>query len=173
MDLFGEVASSAALSDCGAYRYELRRIWDPSRPLLGWGMLNPSVADSEINDPTIRRCVRFTQSWGYCGIVVGNLFALISTDPRELLAHPDPVGPENDAHLARIAEECAVLVCAWGAHRMAEQRAPRVMAGFRAQGIPVHCLGITKAGHPKHPLYVAASTPLVPYTTHEPAKEAA
>lgn len=160
-DLFGQATSSAVLSDCGTYRYELRRVWDPRLPLAVWIMLNPSVADASQDDPTIRRCVAFAKVWGYGGIIVVNLFALRATDPRELASHPDPVGPDNDKHIVQAATRDGVVVCAWGAHKLTTRRADRVLAVLRAEEITPRCLGTTKAGHPRHPLYVPASTPLV------------
>jgi hypothetical protein len=183
-DLFDEIAgnlqSSAVLSPCvdcplhlrdscwdvehRPWRYELQRVWDHSLPLLAWIMLNPSKATAEVSDPTINRCGGFSRSWGYGGFVVGNLFALRSTDPAELTRHPDPVGPENDAYLRAIAEECRTVVCAWGAHRMVSNgRAAEVLHLLAEAGATPHCLGRTKTGRPKHPLYVKASTPLIEY----------
>lgn len=169
IDLFDLTSSSAVLSpcaecppgrreDCGStehrpWRYELRRIWDPTLPLLGWLMLNPSIADAEHGDPTIRRCRGFTELWGYGGF--------ISPDPKELSSHPDPIGPDNDAHLARISTAVAELMCAWGAHPMATRRAGEVLASISMTGLVPKCLGLTKSGHPRHPLYVKASQPLV------------
>jgi hypothetical protein len=184
VDLFGEVVdglqSSAVLSPCTdcpphlrescrdvehrPWRYELQRVWDHSSPLLAWIMLNPSKATAEVSDPTINRCDGFSRSWGYGGFVVGNLFALRSTDPAELTRHPDPVGPENDCHLRAIAEECRAVVCAWGAHRMVSGgRAAEVLRLIAGAGATPYCLGRTKIGRPKHPLYVKASTLLIEY----------
>lgn len=171
-DLFGRSDCTAVISPCETYRYELRRAWDTSLPLLGWAMLNPSTADAESDDATIRRCVLFSKAWGHGGIVVVNLFALRATDPHELLDHPNPVGPDNDTHINRVAGECRTVVCAWGAHRMAEQRADHVLSGLKAAGVDLRCLGTTKGGYPRHPVRLSASTPLVPYE-HVNAKEAA
>jgi hypothetical protein len=94
---------------------------------------------------------------------VANLFALRATDPRELYKAADPVGPENDAHVRAAAEQCHPVVCAWGVHgglRLRDERVGRLLVDV---GVPVACLGTTKDGHPRHPLYVAAKTELVPY----------
>jgi hypothetical protein len=129
-------------------------------------MLNPSVADEVRNDPTIRKCQGFQARWGHGGSCeVVNLFALRATDPRELSKHPDPVGAENDEHLRRAADEVVSakgrIVVAWGAHRFARRRAEevrRIYWPFR-----LDCLGTTKDGSPRHPLYVPYSQPLVPW----------
>lgn len=140
---------------CGTYRYELSRTWDwdSTLPVVGWIMLNPSIASAEVDDPTIRRCVAFTRTWGYGGLVVRNLFALRATDPQELRRHPDPVGPDNTEHLAQ-ARHDAFTVCAWGAHPLAVVPGRALIASLTAMGVDVMCLGVTKAGHPRHPLYV-------------------
>jgi hypothetical protein len=184
VDLFGnaisESQSSAVLSPCTdcplhlrdscrdvkhrPWRYELQRVWDHSLPLLAWIMLNPSKATAEVSDPTINRCGGFSRSWGYGGFVVGNLFALRSTDPAELMRHPDPVGPENDAYLRAIGEDCRTVVCAWGAYRMvSDGRASEVLRLITDAGATPYCLGRTKIGRPKHPLYVKSDTPLIEY----------
>lgn len=176
-DLFGIELSGAALSPCALcgpvrqidcidrqhrpWRYNLVRCWDPSLPRVSWIMLNPSTATAEADDPTIRRCVDFAGSWGYGGIVVTNLFALRATDPKELTKHADPIGPENDEHLVRESEYAGVTVCAWGAHPMAVRRAHEVLSSLYAAGRTPMCLGPTKSGQPRHPLYVKASQPLV------------
>jgi hypothetical protein len=152
------VIRGAMMSPCGTYRYWLMRRWDESRPDCAFIMLNPSTADAERDDPTIRRVMGFAQSWGFGGVNIYNLFALRTPYPRELLAHPDPVGPDNDAYLAQIPDT-ALVVAAWGAHGNYRGRAFTVRRMFGAR---LRCLGRTKQGEPRHPLYVASSVP------HEP-----
>lgn len=145
-------AGCAALSENRLYRYSLHRRWAPTSPVR-FIMLNPSTADATADDPTIRRCMGFARAWGYGGIVVHNLYALRATDPRELLAHPDPVGPDNDRYL-RDADSAGLTVCAWGAHPAAARRADRVIGMLLGSGAAPHHLGLTKAGAPRHPLYL-------------------
>jgi hypothetical protein len=152
---------SAWLSTCGQYRYSLTRLWGDGDTAL-WVMLNPSTADADVDDPTIRRCMAFTRSWGLDGMTVVNVFALRATDPRELTGHPDPVGPANrDAVLAAF-DQAAVTVAAWGqswpkAYAMTVHRMAKLLAG-RA-----HHLGLTQSGQPMHPLYRPAKSPLLPF----------
>lgn len=155
----------AALSRCGRYRYALWRRWDEAAPSVLFVMLNPSTADAREDDPTIRRCIGFAQAWGFGALAVGNLFALRSPDPMALhraVATDGPtaaIGPRNGLWLRRLAQESPVVVAAWGQHGALLQRGAAV-----AQSLPtLHCLGVTQAGHPRHPLYVAASTPLQPW----------
>ena len=109
--------SGALISDCGFYRYWLTR---PGRSLIAergpvlFIMLNPSTADAELDDPTIRRCRGFAESWGCAGLTVANLYAYRATDPAALRLCADPVGPDNDAHLVRLLREHGEAVCAWG-----------------------------------------------------------
>lgn len=166
------VRSDAVLSEDGTYRYSLRRWWAPT-PLVRFIMLNPSTADATVDDPTIRRCMGFARAWGYGGIVVHNLYALRATDPGALLAHPDPIGPDNDEHLRRGAS-AALTVCAWGAHPMAGRRADEVIGLLLGLGDAPHHLGLTKAGAPRHPLYLprtAVPTRLVPSCAPATARE--
>jgi hypothetical protein len=155
------VESSARLSADGVYRYELRRIWEPSWQTVGWIMLNPSTADASIDDPTIRRCVGFARAWGYGGIVVRNLFALRATDPRSLRHHADPIGPENDHCLRDGVEHDGITICAWGAHGVLRDRGERIREAFTESGAVLYHLGLTKAGAPRHPLYLPrTATPI-------------
>lgn len=154
-------AADAVLSDCGLYRYELTRSW-ASGPRVCWIMLNPSTADAEKDDPTIRRCVGFARGWGYPGIVVVNLFAYRATRPADLVdaAHAgvDPVGPLNADRVAVAAKNAGIVLVAWGAHGKVLNRAAKTTQFLGALGIELWSLGKTKAGHPRHPLYVPAAT---------------
>jgi hypothetical protein len=158
-DLAG-MASWAAFNESRTHRYLLGRSWQPG-PVMTFVMLNPSTADSKKDDPTIRRCVRFARREGCGGIEVVNLFALRATDPAELRLHADPVGACND----RVIGACAggTVVVAWGAHGGYAGRAAEVGRILLAAGIAPVCLGVTANGQPRHPLYVRADAPLVPW----------
>lgn len=145
---------TAVISPCGTYRYRLERTWDADEPKVAFIMLNPSTADAEKDDPTIRRCIGFAKSWGFGGLIVGNLFALRATDPRELYSYSDPIGPDNNAHLRAIGMCAEQIVCAWGAHGSLHDRASGVAAMLDAYNLSA--LTITKKGQPGHPLYVSA-----------------
>jgi hypothetical protein len=167
LDLF--TTGAAALSDCGTYRYELRRTWgDPTR-LACFLMLNPSTATAEEDDATIRRCVGFAKAWRLGGICVRNLFALRATDPAALARHTDPVGPDNDQWLTTPAP-AAVTVAAWGTHGSLRNRDRHVRALLDDAGIALHHLGeLTIDGHPRHPLYLPAGLTPAPWPTPHPA----
>lgn len=140
----------AILSDCGRYRYVLSRSWDPAKPAVVFVMLNPSTADARFDDPTIRRCVGFARAWGYGKLLVGNLYALRATDPDELAAADDPVGPENAYWLNWLRRCGDITVAAWGAHKMAAARQAEVMDLLGG----LHALRVTAKGMPGHPLYL-------------------
>ena len=157
---------AATLSPCERYRYSLSRSWGTG-PLMGFVMLNPSTADAEMDDPTIRRCLGFARREGAGGIMVGNLFAWRSTSPAALYRTADIIGPRNDTTLRDIATTARVngapVVCAWGAHEAARTRATRVLSLLRDQGAILMCLGMTRDGSPRHPLYVRGDQPLVAF----------
>lgn len=157
-DLFLE--RDAVISDCGTYRYLLRRTWDHKLPRALYVMLNPSTADAEIDDATIRSCIRLAKGLNYGSFEVVNLFAFRSTDPAELERAADPVGPRNEHAIRAAIGRCDVAICAWGAHPMAERRRTSVQAILRHERPAIFCLGKTKAGAPKHPLYIKSGTPL-------------
>lgn len=150
----GLVSSSAVLDDSGRYRYSLTRRWGTGVAVL-WVMLNPSTADHETDDATIRRVVGFTRGWGYDAAHVVNLFGYRAHNPRRLLEQADPVGPHNDEWIAAEALEADLFVAAWGAHKIAQPRVPQVVALLDRE---LHCLGTTGDGSPRHPLYVRGGT---------------
>lgn len=156
-----EVTSTATLSDDGRYRYLLTRQWGQEPPLT-FVMLNPSTADAEQDDPTIRRCIGFAQRDGFGGIVVVNLFAYRATDPRELLAADDPIGPDNDATLVALVGASGQTVAAWGAPGGEYGRERAKFVHSIATRRPLASLGTTLHGHPRHPLYVRGDQPILP-----------
>ncbi|MBT4822844.1 MAG: DUF1643 domain-containing protein [Lentisphaerae bacterium] len=151
---------TATLSPCRTYRYVLRRIWRMRGPACVFVGLNPSTADETQDDPTIRRCMGFAEAWGFSGMAMVNLFAVRATDPRDMLSHPEPVGPDNDMWLR---ETCtgSTVIAVWGTRGDHLGR-----SGSVAHAIPgLWCLGFTKAGCPKHPLYLPKDTKPVPYSS--------
>jgi len=160
-DLFLE--RDAVISDCGLYRYLLRRTWDHGKPRALIVMLNPSTADATIDDPTIRSCIRLCKGIEYGSFEVVNLFAFRATDPSALQTAPDPVGPRNDFVIEAAIMRCDMAICAWGAHPGATERGRSVHGLLRLRRPAVFCFGTTKTGAPKHPLYIKSGTPLETY----------
>lgn len=159
-----DVARDAVVSDDGQYRYLLTRIWGDPLNLVTWIMLNPSTADANIDDPTIRRCIGFARHWGYDGIRVANLYAYRATDPKALWATNHPVGWLNDLYLALALESAhqydTPVVAAWGANAKPDRIAQflELPNAERTQA-----LGVTKDGQPRHPLYLRADSILAPW----------
>ncbi|BAQ50349.1 DUF1643 domain-containing protein [Methylobacterium aquaticum] len=156
----------AVLSDCSRYRYRLER------DLAGGGdrtvafiMVNPSTADAEIDDPTIRKVKGFALRMGAGRVIVGNLFAYRATDIKALRDAPDPVGIENDGHLRRILADAEVCVVAWGALSKLPPALRRRWAQFHdmatAAGASLKCLGVAKDGHPLHPCMIGYERPVL------------
>jgi hypothetical protein len=157
MTVLDNAGAGATFDRRRRYRYRLWREWEPSRPRVLWIMLNPSTADEATLDPTIRRCVGFAKAWGFGGIDVVNLFAWRATDPRLLRAAKDPIGPANDDTIAAALRDAALIVAAWGTSSIVYARARdvrRLAARLRKR---LFCLGTTKDGEPRHPLYVPGS----------------
>ncbi|MDX1380209.1 MAG: DUF1643 domain-containing protein [Xanthomonadales bacterium] len=149
-----ERARGAVFSRSGEYRYALWRRWDRSAPWVLFIGLNPSTADAENNDPTIRRCIGFAREWQAGGVLVGNLFGWRSTDPRGLADATDPRGPGNRRWLARLAGAAGRVIACWGnpGHGSAEAR----WTERRFGGLEV--LAVNRGGAPRHPLYVPGGT---------------
>ena len=156
--LKGDAPSVAVYSDCERYRYTLTRTWDAAGGRVLFIMLNPSTATEMQNDPTVERCERRARALGYGAFRVCNIFAWRSTDPREMRAQPDPVGPENDAAILEGLNWADATIAAWGSHGAHMGRGAYVAALLRSAGtLPQH-LGLTKDGQPKHPLYIGYET---------------
>lgn len=155
----GDTESEAVYSDCRRYRYALTRVWDVGGPRVLFIMLNPSKATEVQNDPTVERCERRARALGFGAFRVMNVFAFRETDPKRLRATPEPVGPDNDRLLLAALPWADRVIAGWGVHGAHLNRGPEVAAMLRDAGAVLHCLGRSKAGHPRHPLYIAYATP--------------
>ena len=167
--------NSAVFSPCERYRYALTwglDTWpDPRRGVCVFLMLNPSTANAFRLDPTLTRCKAFAEREGHGWLHVVNLFAFRATDPADMKRADDPVGPENDRHILRALESIDIaggtLICGWGTHGVHQGRDAHVLDLVAKSGITPHCLKQTKAGHPGHPLYLRADSPVVPLLSKE------
>ena len=158
--------STAVLSEFGNYRYTLTREWACGLPKACIIMLNPSTADAQVNDATIRALIRLLKALGYGGFEVVNLFAYRATDPRELKsadARLDVVGPRNNRYIIEAVDRCDVTICAWGAAPFVVQSSRGVEVRALMSGRSLWCFGTTKARAPKHPLYLKTGTTLEYY----------
>ncbi len=157
----GDAASEAVYSPCERYRYLLTRVWDAGGQKALFIMLNPSTATEAQNDPTVERCERRARALGFGAFRVTNIFAWRDTDPRAMRAADDPVGPGNDAAIRDSTGWADIIVAAWGTHGAHLGRGAAVERLLQDTGRAVHHLGLTKDGHPRHPLYIAyAQQPL-------------
>lgn len=163
----GQTASAALYSDCEAYRYSLTRIWDAAGPLINFVMLNPSTATEERNDPTIERCERRARALEAGGFEITNLFAFRATDPRDLRRAAHPNGPDNDAVLTAAAARATRIIAAWGVHGAHLNRAAEVTALLVQSPTPLYHMGLTKHGHPRHPLYLPYSQHPLPWRVNQ------
>jgi len=146
------ILSDALFSEDRIYRYALWRIWDKSLPKALFIGLNPSTADEIQDDPTIRRCIRYSMDWGYGGYIMGNIFGYRSTDPHVLKRIKDPIGNKNNYWLKKLHKEASITIAAWGNHGKLLSRGEEVSSLLDN----LHCLKITKEKNPSHPLYLPA-----------------
>ena len=143
---------SAIFSPCRKYRYTLWRHWG-GMFVSGYAMfigLNPSTADEKVDDPTIRRCIRYAKDWGYAGLCMTNLFAFRATLPEVMKAQVDPIGPDNDMYLLDMASDAEVIIAAWGVNGYYNGRDKEVIGLIKN----LHHLGLSNNGYPRHPLYL-------------------
>lgn len=146
-----EIQRDAAISQCGKYRWSLNRWWDDdrSKPWVGWIALNASKAGKVIDDPTAKRTMNFSRSWGYAGMRIVNAFGLIATDPTDLIKAEHPIAPPHlvsfyNAMLIGLSRTCPLIVCAWGNEGTHLGRDREVIELFKGMGIKLHCLGATQ-----------------------------
>jgi hypothetical protein len=153
-----EGVASATFDPTRTYRYGLTRTWNPDRPRVNFLMLNPSTADAFELDATVRRCVGFARTWGFGSLEVTNIFAFRATDPTVLVAQPEPVGAGNDQAILDAARMADRVVAAWGVRGTHRGRGDEAAALLSDIGVRPVALGVTKHGHPAHPLYIAGDT---------------
>jgi hypothetical protein len=162
------IIKGADISECGTYRYRLWRLWSRN-PLVGFLMLNPSTADAETDDQTIRKCVSFAKRWRwkgpggdereYGGIMVTNLFALRTKSPKVLKAFEgDRIGPSNADFVIDEVRTSIKTVAAWGNHGEIGGMGKRYRKMLADRGLTLHHLGLTKLDQPRHPLYLPGDT---------------
>lgn len=154
---------TAIISDCQQYRYELGRdfIENANNPAI-FCMLNPSTADALLDDPTIRRCIQFAKDFGHDSLKVVNLYAFRSPSPKDLWVASDPVGVDNNQYLMNLFLKHKKIICAWGGNAKIE-RVQEVYDLLTKLNVEMWCLGTTKQGMPKHPLYLKATQPLLEF----------
>lgn len=153
---------SAVLSACGTYRYALERSTGTAGPNVTWLMLNPSTADADKDDPTIRKVVGFSKRNGFGVAMVVNLFAWRATKPRDCLANlADAEGHLNFRSVTEAAAISEAVICAWGAQPWAAEQAENVLSWI--PNAALFCLGTNGDGSPRHPLMVPYAQPIVPY----------
>ncbi len=158
----GGIEYGAIFDNKGSYRYSLWRKWSSTHPLIAFVLLNPSTADEQRDDPTIRRCLGFARAWNFGSMEVVNLFAYRATDYRELFKVTDPIGEENNRFIMQAFERCSKIVLGWGTRGRMLGRDLQVMSLLTGKN-DIYCLGLTKDGQPRHPLYIKGNTSLVPF----------
>ena len=174
MNISPDIHRSAEFSEGGQYRYLLQRRWSPGlftrkhSDHVIWVMLNPSVGNGLRDDPTIVRCMKYTNDWGYTRMSIINLFGYISPDPATLKTIEDPVGPENNLFWERaiaLYNSVPLVICAWGAQGgYLDQDEDAVIWLVHEHKLPLFALGVTKNGSPHHPLRLRSALVPQPYT---------
>jgi len=149
-------------SPCRLYRYTLWREWEASLPYTMFIGLNPSTADETKDDPTIRRCIEFSKSFGHGSLCMTNLFAWRDTKPENMKLAKDPIGPENNDWLEASASAAGVVIAAWGKHGAFMGRGVFVKGLIRPWAM-LMCLRTNKDGSPEHPLYLPKTLTPIPY----------
>lgn len=157
------VIRSAVISSCTFYRYRLERRFRDG-PTMMFIMVNPSTADAEADDQTIKKCVGFAQRAAFGRVIVGNKFAFRSTDVGLLRSARDPVGPENDEHLRAMLDEADQVVAGWGQltklPEVLRDRWKEIVRLADVAGCTLHAIGTNADRHPKHPQMTGYNVPI-------------
>ena len=143
------------------YRYCLTRCWaDTHEPIhqVTFIMLNPSTANAEKDDPTIRACSQFAQHWGYNQLTVVNLFAYRTPHPSALEKTTDPIGPNNDRYLVEATTSADKVILAWGNSGNLLNRAQTVLSLLHTYKHKLYTLERNHSNQPRHPLYIKRTT---------------
>lgn len=150
----GDELAGAIFSPDRRYRYALWRQWspEPAARTVSWVLLNPSTADAVQLDPTLTRCANYSRLWGFDRMNVVNLYALRATDPAIMVAQTDPTGPDNVAAIRQHVRESDLCIAGWGHNVM--QTGKLEWLRELVEPVPIHVLGYTAAGEPRHPLYM-------------------
>lgn len=150
------------------YRYSLWRTWERGYGHVLFIGLNPSTADENKDDPTIRRCIGFAKDLGYGGINMLNIFAFRATNPKELMKAKEPIGKKNNHYLKMYCDPIGLNVACWGSWGLYMNRGREVLDLL---GIDcLHCFGFTTNTQPKHPLYLKKDTELVEMSLYQTLK---
>lgn len=158
----------AQFSDDRIYRYTLCRTWTQGNGHVTFIGLNPSTADENKDDPTIRRCIGFAKDWGFGGINMLNLFAFRATNPKELMKAKEPIGEKNNHYLSMYCDPIGLNIACWGIWGAYMNRGKEVLDFLGVSGL--HCFGFTKNVQPKHPLYLKKDTELVEMSLYQTLK---
>ena len=148
---------TATYSQDMLYRYRLSRVWNATLLRCVFLMLNPSKATEKVLDPTVTRCMKYAQLWGFGACEVVNLFSYRATDPSELQKVEEPVGKGNDLAIISAAASSDLVIVPWGVHGAFKERERAVVSRLEKDGVELYCLGITKSGAPRHPLYLPST----------------
>lgn len=154
---------SAVFSADRKHRFELWRRWGEAGAFAAFIGLNPSTADENQDDPTVRRCINYARAWGYDAMCMLNIFSLRATDPKVMLADDLPNLMQNDEALILVSRKAGLVVAAWGAQGEYRHRGWRIARRLTSEGVALYCLGETKTGHPRHPLYMRKDIQPIPY----------
>lgn len=149
---------SAIFSEDRVFRYELLRVWDTAKPRVLFIGLNPSTADENYDDNTIKRCMTFADTWGFGSLGMANLFGFMATKPKKMMAAADPIGPEWDLALFRAIPFASKVIAAWGVGGAYKGRGEQVRKILIEHGVQLYHLGLTGGGFPRHPLFLRGDT---------------
>lgn len=149
----------ANISKDKIYRYTLSRTWDSTKPTVLFIGLNPSIADENIDDPTITRCINFAKDWGYGALLMANLFAFRSTYPKEIYLIDDPIGKDNDHYILECVKQSDLIIACWGNNGTYMDREKIIK-----ELVPnLYCLQKNKNGTPHHPLRLPRDINTIPF----------
>lgn len=151
------VERTAIFDQTGQYRYQLGRRWRAEGQSVAFVMLNPSRADANCDDPTLRACMQFAYCWEYAALCVVNLFGYRTPHPQALKQAADPIGDDNDRYLLQAVEAADRVVLAWGNWGGLVGRDRTILTLLTPYQSKLTYLQLNRSGQPRHPLYIKRS----------------
>jgi hypothetical protein len=153
---------TAIFSEDYKYRYLLERDWSKGSSIL-FILLNPSTADADKLDPTLKRAYNIAKKYGYGKLVVVNIFAVRGSDPSVIKDIVDPIGELNNYYIKKYSKKADRIIIGWGNHGIYKNRSLEILKILKIYYDKIYVLGINKSGEPKHPLYTKKNIKLKKY----------
>lgn len=118
--------------------------------------MNPSYANTDLDDITVLKLIRFSKKFDFGGFYLGNLQTYITPYPSILKDKIIKIETANVMHLKKMIDVCEMIVFGW-------ENAGDIPKWLKEIVENPLCFGHNQNGAPKHPLYLSYKTTLIPF----------